>query len=118
MLSKQDVATYRRDGVIVIPDVLDTATVANLRRVVAEVVAGAANVTQHDDVYDLEPSHTSAMPRVVPGRARRSTSDRHGHCPWNLRSGWRLRTRREPPRWAGRWRADPGRQASAGTGSL
>mgnify|MGYP001551157319 CR=1 FL=1 len=25
MLSKQDVATYRRDGVIVIPDVLDTA---------------------------------------------------------------------------------------------
>ena len=64
MLSKQDVATYRRDGVIVIADVLDTATVANLRRVVAEVVAGAANVTQHDDVYDLEPSHTSAMPRV------------------------------------------------------
>ena len=64
MLSEQDVATYRRDGVIVVPDVLDAATVGDLRRVVAEVIAGAANVTQHDDVYDLEPSHTPAMPRV------------------------------------------------------
>jgi len=64
MLSEQDVATYHRDGVIVVPDVLDAATVADLRRVVAELVAGAANVTQHDDVYDLEPSHTPAMPRV------------------------------------------------------
>lgn len=64
MLSEQDVAAYRRDGVIVVPDVLDATTVADLRRVVAELVAGAATVAQHDDVYDLEPSHTPAMPRV------------------------------------------------------
>jgi len=64
MLSEQDVAAYRRDGVIVVPDVLDAGTVADLRRVVAELVAGAAAVSQHDDVYDLEPSHTPAMPRV------------------------------------------------------
>jgi phytanoyl-CoA hydroxylase len=64
MLSEQDIAGYRRDGVIMVPNVLDAATVGDLRRVVAEIVAGAANVAQHDDVYDLEPSHTPQMPRV------------------------------------------------------
>jgi phytanoyl-CoA hydroxylase len=64
MLTEQDVAAYRRDGVIVVPDVLGAATVTDLRRVVAELVAGAAHVSQHDDVFDLEPSHTQAMPRV------------------------------------------------------
>ena len=64
MLSEQDVAAYRRDGVLVVPDVLDASTVGDLRRVVADLVAGAAKLAQHDDVYDLEPSHTPAMPRV------------------------------------------------------
>jgi phytanoyl-CoA hydroxylase len=64
MLSELGIATYRRDGVVVVPDVLDVPTVGSLRRVVAELVAGAAQVSQHDDVYDLEPSHTPAMPRV------------------------------------------------------
>ena len=64
MISDQDVAAYHRDGVIVVPNVLDATTVNNLRRVVAEIVAGASKVSDHDDVYDLEPSHTPAMPRV------------------------------------------------------
>jgi phytanoyl-CoA hydroxylase len=64
MLSEQDIAAYRRDGVVVVPDVLDASTARGLRRVVAELVAGAAQVSQHDDVYDLEPTHTPAMPRV------------------------------------------------------
>jgi phytanoyl-CoA hydroxylase len=64
MLSEQDVAAYRRDGVIVVPDVLDASTVGDLRRVMAQLVAAAAQVSQHDDVYDLEPSHTQEMPRV------------------------------------------------------
>lgn len=64
MLSEQQVAAYRRDGVIVVPDVLNASTLAELRRVIAELIAGAAQVSQHDDVYDLEPSHTPAMARV------------------------------------------------------
>ena len=64
MISDQDVAAYQRDGVIVVPNVLDATTVNNLRRVVAEIVAGASKVSDHDDVYDLEPSHTPVMPRV------------------------------------------------------
>ena len=64
MLSEQDVAAYRRDGVVVVPDVLDAPMVGALRGIVADLVAGAAQVSQHDDVYDLEPTHTPAMPRV------------------------------------------------------
>ncbi|HBK07544.1 MAG TPA: phytanoyl-CoA dioxygenase [Acetobacteraceae bacterium] len=64
MLTDQDIAAYHRDGVIVVPDLLDAGTLTELRRVVAEIVAGAAAVTEHNDIYDLEPSHTPAMPRV------------------------------------------------------
>jgi ectoine hydroxylase-related dioxygenase (phytanoyl-CoA dioxygenase family) len=64
MISEQEVQTYKRDGVIVVPDVLDGPTLARMRQVVAELVAGAASTTEHTDVYDLEPGHTPASPRV------------------------------------------------------
>jgi ectoine hydroxylase-related dioxygenase (phytanoyl-CoA dioxygenase family) len=64
MISDEDVETYRRDGVIVVPEVLDGGTLARVRQVIAELVAGAAEITEHTDVYDLEPSHTRENPRV------------------------------------------------------
>src|SRR6478672_8423089 len=64
MLSESHVQAYRRDGVIVVPDVLDGQVLARMRQVVAELVAGAANTSQHTDVYDLEPGHTPESPRV------------------------------------------------------
>jgi len=64
MISEADVAAYRRDGVIVVPEVLNRETLARVRQVIAELVAGAAEVSEHTDVYDLEPSHTRETPRV------------------------------------------------------
>jgi len=64
MISDKDVETYRRDGVLLVPEVLDSATLGRVRQVIAELVAGAANVSQHNDVYDLEPGHTPENPRV------------------------------------------------------
>src|SRR5262249_23705522 len=64
MISEKDVEAYRRDGVIVVPEVLDGATLGRVRQVVAEGVAGAADVSQHNDVYALEPGHTRENPRV------------------------------------------------------
>ncbi|MDI4231835.1 phytanoyl-CoA dioxygenase family protein [Bradyrhizobium sp. Arg237L] len=64
MISDEVVQAYRRDGVIVVPDVLDNDTLARVRDVLAELVAGAAAVTEHTDVYDLEPGHTQENPRV------------------------------------------------------
>src|SRR5471032_3165839 len=64
MISDQDVQTYKRDGVIVVPEVLGKDTLAQLRAVIAELVAGSAKTLEHTDVYDLEPGHTAANPRV------------------------------------------------------
>ncbi|WP_454620689.1 phytanoyl-CoA dioxygenase family protein [Bradyrhizobium cenepequi] len=64
MISDEVVQAYRRDGVIVVPEVLDKDTLARVRTVLAELVAGAADVTEHTDVYDLEPGHTPDNPRV------------------------------------------------------
>src|ERR1044071_5387098 len=64
MISDEMVQAYRRDGLIVVPEVLDKDTLAKVRSVLAELVAGAASVTEHTDVYDLEPGHTPENPRV------------------------------------------------------
>jgi phytanoyl-CoA hydroxylase len=64
MLSETQIAAYRRDGVLVVPEVLDTKELTDQRRVINEIVAAAANVDSNNEVYDLEPIHTRAMPRV------------------------------------------------------
>ena len=64
MISERDVQAYRRDGVIVVPDVLGAETLATVRTVIAELVAGAAKTLEHTEIYDLEPGHTAEAPRV------------------------------------------------------
>jgi phytanoyl-CoA hydroxylase len=64
MISEGDVQAYRRDGVIVVPEVLGKETLAQVRTVIAELVAGSANTLEHTDIYDLEPGHTAEQPRV------------------------------------------------------
>src|SRR6266567_6987941 len=64
MMSEKDVQTYQRDGVIVVPEVLGPDTLAQVRSVIAELVAGSAKTLEHTDVYDLEPGHTAESPRV------------------------------------------------------
>jgi ectoine hydroxylase-related dioxygenase (phytanoyl-CoA dioxygenase family) len=64
MLSEKDVQKYRRQGYIVVPNVLSAEEVDSLRRATEEIVAGASKVTQHTDVYDLEDGHTPESPKV------------------------------------------------------
>jgi phytanoyl-CoA hydroxylase len=64
MISDEEVRAYHRDGVILVRKVLGAETLAHLRSVVTELVAGAAAVTEHTDVYDLEPGHTPEAPQV------------------------------------------------------
>src|SRR6185437_15637568 len=64
MISDDEVRAYHRDGVIVARNVLGADVLAHLRSVVAELVAGAAAVAEHTDVYDLEPGHRPETPRV------------------------------------------------------
>ena len=64
MISDQDVARYHRDGYIVVPDVLSAQEVAALQRVTDEFVELSRNTSEHTDVFDLEPGHSAAQPRL------------------------------------------------------
>jgi len=64
MISDAQRDAYQRDGFIVVPDLLGSAELSTLRHIIAELVAGAAAVDTHTAVYDLEPGHTRAEPKV------------------------------------------------------
>ena len=64
MLSPADVKFYQDQGYLVVPDVLDAATLAAIRVELARVLDGARAVTTHTDRYDLEPGHRPDDPRV------------------------------------------------------
>ena len=64
MLSASDIAFYREQGYLVVPDVLDATTLDTVRREMARILEGARAVTTHTDMYDLEPGHRPDDPRV------------------------------------------------------
>lgn len=64
MLSPQQIDQYHADGCIVVPGLIDADTLTALRAATQRIVDGAANVDNHDTVYDLEPGHRRASPRV------------------------------------------------------
>jgi ectoine hydroxylase-related dioxygenase (phytanoyl-CoA dioxygenase family) len=64
MITDQDVAFYRHHGYLVVRDVLSKAEVEALRAVTDGFVDRARRLTQHDEIYDLEESHSAAEPRV------------------------------------------------------
>jgi ectoine hydroxylase-related dioxygenase (phytanoyl-CoA dioxygenase family) len=76
MLTAAQVEQYRELGYLVVPGVLDRDLLAEVRRRVDAIVADAARVMQHTDVYDLEDSHSPLAPRV------RRIKTPHKHFPF------------------------------------
>ena len=64
MLTEAQKREYDEVGAIVVPDVLTPEEVAELRRVTDGFVERARQVTRHDEIYDLEDTHTPETPRV------------------------------------------------------
>jgi phytanoyl-CoA hydroxylase len=64
MLTKTQIDQYNETGAIVVADILSADEVHRLRRVTDEFVERARGVTAHNEVYDLEDSHTPDSPRV------------------------------------------------------
>ena len=62
--STQQIETYRRDGYLVIPRLIEGEQLAELRALTDRIVGEARGVSANDDLYDLEPSHSPALPRV------------------------------------------------------
>jgi ectoine hydroxylase-related dioxygenase (phytanoyl-CoA dioxygenase family) len=64
MLSTDQLTAYHRDGVVLVESVADEATLATMRRALADLTARSSSVTAHDNIYDLEPDHSAAKPRL------------------------------------------------------
>src|SRR6478609_11840852 len=64
MLTDRQIENYRRDGYLVIPRLIEGGQLAELRALTDRIVAEARGVSANDDLYDLEPSHSAALPRV------------------------------------------------------
>lgn len=64
MIGVDAVDRYRRDGFLVVPDVIDGPTLDRLRAVTDHLAASARGLAANDDVFDLEDSHTPDQPRV------------------------------------------------------
>ena len=64
VVTPEQIEAYRRDGFVVIDNVLNPAEVETLRRVTDELVEASRQVSEHSAVYDLEPTHSAAEPRV------------------------------------------------------
>ena len=64
MISDKQVEFYRENGYLMVENVIDRDTLAQIKRVIGELIEGARGKTTHDDVYDLEPTHTQDNPRV------------------------------------------------------
>jgi ectoine hydroxylase-related dioxygenase (phytanoyl-CoA dioxygenase family) len=80
MLSRRQIEQYHDTGWIVVEDMLDAPLLAEAKRVIADVVAKAAGVTAHDEVYDLEPGHRPEAPRV----RRIKTPHKHHPLFWEI----------------------------------
>jgi ectoine hydroxylase-related dioxygenase (phytanoyl-CoA dioxygenase family) len=63
-LTEEQIASYRRDGYLAVPGVIDAERVQALRRVTEAFVERARRLTRSDAVFDLDPRHTAAAPIV------------------------------------------------------
>ena len=61
-LTEEQVRSYRRDGYVAVPHVIDARRIAELRAVTDEFVARSRSMTKSDAVFDLDPRHTAARP--------------------------------------------------------
>ena len=58
------VERYRRDGYISLEGIYPLAQMEELRRITDGFVERSREVTEHSDMFDLEPGHTAEHPRL------------------------------------------------------
>lgn len=64
MISQQDVEFYNENGYLVVENVLSAEQLATLEQELDELISQAAEVSENNEVYDLESSHSPQQPRV------------------------------------------------------
>ena len=64
MLTQQQIESYRENGYIGVENVFPPDFVDELCRGTEDFVEQSRSVTEHTDVFDIEPGHTAEKPRL------------------------------------------------------
>lgn len=64
MLTQAQIESYRENGFLAVEGVFSPAEMAETRAVIEELVEQSRSISEHNDIYDLEPGHSAAAPRV------------------------------------------------------
>jgi len=64
MLSQEEIAFYHENGYLTVENVLSATELDALQRVTDEFVERSRFVSEHDDIFDLEPDHSYDNPRL------------------------------------------------------
>jgi ectoine hydroxylase-related dioxygenase (phytanoyl-CoA dioxygenase family) len=64
MLSKNQIDSYKQNGYLGVEDVLSESEVNALRQTTDKFVEQSQEVSDHTDVFDLEPGHTKEEPKL------------------------------------------------------
>ena len=63
-LSTEQIRFYRDNGYLLLEKVIDTATLDALRSKIDDYLEASRKIQASDAIYDLDPSHSAAQPRV------------------------------------------------------
>ena len=63
-LTPAQLEQYREEGYVIVQGVVEDAMLKRMKLALAELVENSRQVSAHDDIYDLEPSHSAEEPRV------------------------------------------------------
>jgi hypothetical protein len=78
-LTKQQIADYRRDGYLAVPELIDRERTKELREVTEEFVERSRRVSTSDGLFDLDPRHTALAPEL---RRIKNPADNHPLYRW------------------------------------
>ena len=59
MLGQKEIGFYHQNGYLSVNNTISDDILVELRQVTDEFVVKSWRVTEHDDVFDLDPGHTS-----------------------------------------------------------
>ncbi|MCB2055699.1 MAG: phytanoyl-CoA dioxygenase family protein [Geminicoccaceae bacterium] len=65
MLSRDDIAFYETHGYLMVEDVISAAMLDEMRRVTYDLIDRSRNVTESDEIYDLDRGHGPETPRLT-----------------------------------------------------
>jgi ectoine hydroxylase-related dioxygenase (phytanoyl-CoA dioxygenase family) len=78
-LTERQIADYRRDGYLAVPELIDRQRTKELREVTEAFVERSRQVSESDGLFDLDPRHTAAAPEL---RRIKNPADNHPLYRW------------------------------------